>query len=176
MWQWASTTLFNAWSEHSFYFHTAWKMVWWSLHVHLTLLIRYRNNGLIPNGLWVSLPSSTTRGSPLRKASVSLLHALISDIRTKRARMELEINTYTAQLWKLTCEEQVTRIMKWCSKTAEKTSLETRDQKYDRLKKHENGTLDPKRVVKNRTLLEDEEKVLARGLNLAVPPPPSGIS
>ena len=148
---------------------------------HLTFLIRCRDNGLIPNGLWVMLPAklSNKRKSReiARKASESLLRALISDIRLKRVQIEREINTCSSQLRDLTCKDRVTRIEKWCTEAAEKTSLETatrQKQKFERLRKRrEDWTLDPERVVKNmsnRTLFEDEEKVLALGLNFAVAP------
>ena len=46
--------------------------------------------------------------------------------------------------------------------------------KFERLNvQHQSRTLDPKRVVKNisnKTLTEDEERVLALGLNFAVAP------
>ena len=65
-----------------------------------------------------------------------------------------------------TSEELATRIKEWCSEAAEKASLETKTrqkQKFDRLvEKHESGSLDPKRVVKNisnRSLSVNEEKV-----------------
>ena len=146
-----------------------------------SLLIRCRENGLIPNGLWVSLPDKLDNQKKsreiARKASEALLRALISDIRTKRARMESEINIYTLQLRELTCEEQVTSIKRWCSEAAEKTSLETSKRqkvkfKHLRLKKHGNGTLDPKRVVKNMssgTLSKDGESWLWASTSLWPP-------
>ena len=67
------------------------------------------------------------------------------------------------------------RIEKWCSEAADKASLETKHRqklKFDKLKRiHTNGVLDPKRVVRNvsnRILSEDEEEVLALGLNFAI--------
>ena len=61
--------------------------------------------------------------------------------------------------------------------TADKASLETKvrqKRKFDELKRIcTNGALDPKRVVRNvssRILSEDEEKVLALGLNFAIAP------
>jgi len=148
---------------------------------HLTFLIRCRDHGLIPNGLWVTLPAKLDNRKKsreiARRASESLLRALISDIRTKKVRIESAINTCARQLQELTTEEQTARIQKWCSEAAEKASLETRTrqkQKFDRLKEeHEYGSLDPKRVVKNisnRSLSVNEEKVLALGLNFAVAP------
>ena len=116
-------------------------------------------------------------GALASKAVIQRSKVIVSDTRTKKVRIESEINTCTSQLLELTNEEQITSIKKWCSEAAEKASLETRTrqkQKFDRLKeKRENGSLDPKRVVKNissRSLSTDEEKVLALGLNFAVAP------
>ena len=77
----------------------------------------------------------------------------------------------------ITSDEQWPQIIEWCSKAAEETSLATKTrqkEKYDKLISRRNGpSLDRKKVVKNvssRTLTENEEKVLALGLNFAVAP------
>ena len=89
---------------------------------HLTFLIRWRENNLIPKGLRVSLPVKLNNQRKsreiARKASESLLRALISEVRTKKVRMESEINTYTIQLHDVMCEDQLVRIKKWCSEAA----------------------------------------------------------
>ena len=71
----------------------------------------------------------------------------------------------------------VSGIEKWCANAAAEASnkAKTRQKKkFDQLSaRHQSSTLDPKRVVKNissRTLTQDEERVLALGLNFAVAP------
>lgn len=148
---------------------------------HLIFLIRCRENDLIPKGLRVSLPvrlSNKTKSREIaRRTSESLLRALISEIRMKKARLEREDNTYTTQLQELICEDQLMHVKTWCSEAADKEALKTKTRqmrKFDELKRrYTSGALDPKRVVKNvsnRILSEDEEKVLALGLNFAVAP------
>ena len=148
---------------------------------HLTFLIRCRNNGLIPDGLRISLPAKLHNTKKLNdistKTSRSLLRALISDTRTKKARIKKEIDTLTTTIRDGIDEERRSRIMRWCSKAAEKASTvaKTRQKlKFEKLKHARHTTqLDPKKVVKNisrRTLTDDEERVLALGLNYAVTP------
>ena len=148
---------------------------------HLTFLIRCRNNGIIPQGLRISLPAKLHNTRKLNdistKTSGSLLRALISDTRTKKARIKKEIDTLTAMIRNDEDEERRSRIISWCSQAAEKAfaAAKTRQKlKFEKLRDARHTTpLDPKKVVKNfssRSLTDDEERVLALGLNYAVAP------
>ena len=149
---------------------------------HLTFLIRCRDHHFIPNGLRVTLPVKLINQKKLieiaRRTSRALLCALISDVRTRKVQIESEINTYTTQLQGLTSAEQWMQIKDWCTNAEKEAALTTKNRqkkKFDQLRNehHQNSTLDPKRVINNisrRALTEDEERVLALGLNFAVTP------
>ena len=112
-----------------------------------------------------------------RKASEALLRAVISETRTKKVRMEQEIDTCTVRLRELMCEEKLTRVKEWCSAAAKKSAEETRTRQmsiFEKLRSKKLAmSLDPKRVVVNIskiTFTEDEERVLTLGLNFATAP------
>ena len=113
---------------------------------------------MIPNGLRVTLPVKLTNQKKLieitRRTSRALLRALISDVRTRKVQIELEINAYTTQLQGLTSAEQWMQIKDWCTNVEKEAALTTKNRqkkKFDQLRNNhlQNSTLDSKRVVEN---------------------------
>ena len=145
---------------------------------HLTFLIRCRNHQIVPRGLTVKLPTSISNTSNIAsKASFALLRRVIRNTRSKKVWISEEIDTYSKQLREVLTDHQWQQVKEWCKTAASKVARESKARqinKYNRLywQKYGRG-VNPDKVVHNasdRTLTEDEKRVLSLGLNFAVTP------
>ena len=111
------------------------------------------------------------------RTSLALLRNLIRNNRSKKVQLEKQIGVYSSLLREGTTSTQWSDLQTWCSSAATKVAEATKHkqiEKFDKLyyRKYSRG-VDPRKVVRNLSkgsLSSDEERVLALGLNYAVPP------
>ena len=113
-----------------------------------------------------------------RCANFALLCEVIRDTRDKKRRIEKEVDHHAGSLQWTLDPEKWRQLETWCSTSAKRVYADTKARlisKFARLTllPHQPPRVDKHRVVRNfsnRTLTEEEEDIMALGLNYGVTP------
>ena len=98
--------------------------------IHLTFLIRCRENHITPTGLRVTLPLRAPGVHRIiRRTELALLRLLIREVRCKKVKSE-ESGVLGEEIRTLVNAEQWNRLKAWCSSTMEKISLDTKANRF----------------------------------------------
>ena len=146
---------------------------------HLTFLTRCRNEGVIPNGLKVSLPVKSTKADLIaHKTSKALLRERISEAHRQKLVASHHISELEKELSQMVPEDRWSSLDQHCRAAANcmnKTMKERQMAQFNCIqsrKVNSQHTLDSSKLVVNLSTrqLSPLEDVLALGLSFAVAP------